>query len=108
MLRGHRSTYLSLFTNEPIANLEPTPERRGRNELLVAKRNTLLIHRHYYYYKLKQVQYHVGLAALEEEFFLTERTIVDIVQCNISLLRELKTINPDRKYFERKYPFLTW
>lgn len=110
MLRGHRSTYLSLF-DPPMAvvvNNDDTTDKRGRNEELIIKRNTLLIHRHYYYYKLKQVQYHIGLAALESEFFLTERTVVDIVQRHINLLRELKAVNPDRKYFEKKYPFLNW
>lgn len=68
----------------------------------------LLLHRHYWYYKIKAVQYHVGLTALEAEFFITERTIVDIVQDNTAMLRELRGKNPDKKYFERLYPFLNW
>lgn len=109
MLRGHRSTYLSLFTNDAsVVSIQPTPERRGRSEALVIKRNILLIHRHYYYFKIKQVQYHIGLQNLEAEFFLTERTVVDIVQTNVNLLKELKAVNPDKKYFAKKFPAMNW
>jgi predicted transcriptional regulator len=107
MQRG-RNIYLSLFDNE---KLQPAPvvERRGRSEMLVQRRNELLLHRHFFYYKIKRVQYHIGLQALEQEFFLTERTIVDIVQNDNVVLKTLKSINPDdAKYFKRKFPFMNW
>lgn len=107
MQRGH-NIYLSLFDNEK-PSIAPKAERRGRSEILVERRNELLLHRHFYYYKIKRVQYHIGLQALEQEFFLTERTIVDIVQNDNSILKNLKAINPDdAKYFKRKYPFMSW
>ena len=69
MLRGHR-TYLSLFQPDtPVIVIDAAPEKRGRSEALVKKRNELLLHRHYFYFKIKRVQYQVGLQALETEFF---------------------------------------
>ncbi len=107
MPRGHRSNYLSLF-DTPLTVAVNNVDRRGRNEALLEKRNLMLIHRHYFWFKIKEVQYQRGLDNLGDEFFLTERTIIDIVQNNTSLLRQLKAINPDKKYFEKKYPFFNW
>ena len=108
MLRGHR-TYLSLFQSESPAEVLAVPEKRGRSEALVKKRNELLLHRHYFKYKIKRLQYQDGLDQLEDEFFITERTIIDIVQSDCSVLKNLKAINPpDAKYFKRKYPFMNW
>ncbi len=107
MLRGHR-TYLSLFQNDSPAEVLAVPEKRGRSEQLIIKRNELLIHRHYFYYKIKGLQYHIGLQALESEFFLTERTIVDIVQNNHGIIKELRNLAPEIHYFKKKYPFMAW
>ena len=108
MLRGHR-TYLSLFKSETTAETLDTPlEKRGRNEQLIQKRNELLIHHHYFYYKIKGLQYHIGLQNLENEFFITERTIIDIVQNSHSIIKELRNLSPEVHYFKKKYPFMDW
>jgi hypothetical protein len=106
MLRGHRTAYLSLF-DEPETRAIPTPERRGRSEELINKRNELILHRHYYYIKIMSRQYGVTLKALEEEFFLSQRTITDIFQQSV-LLKELNQMKPGVKYFKEKYPFMVW
>jgi len=107
MLRGHR-TYLSLFQPEPVTDTITIPERKGRNEELIKQRNELLLHRHYFYSKIKCLQYHMLLEALESEFFITQRTLVDIVQTNSFILKDLNTKKPSAAYFKTKYPFLSW
>jgi hypothetical protein len=107
MLRGHSTAYLSLFDEPDQVMIIPPPERRGRSEALVLKRNELLMHRHWYYIKIMGRQYPVTLQLLEDEFFLTQRTIVDIFQRN-TLLKELNTAKPGVKYFKDKYPFMIW
>lgn len=108
MLRGHRSTYLSLFLDDTPKVENTNPKKLGRDEQLLADRNLLLLHRHYFHFKIKEKQYHRGLEALVDEFFLAERTIVNIVQDNTNVLKELRQLKPDVKYFKRKYPFMNW
>lgn len=106
MLRGHR-TYLNLFdddTPEPPAKAA----RRGRSEMLHAKRNELLIHRYYYHIKIKNSQYLNTLSTLEDELFISQRTIVDTVALNVAILKELNVGKPDAGYFKKKYPHLVW
>jgi hypothetical protein len=109
MLRGHRTAYLSLF-DEP-ENLTPTPLQmrgaRGRSEQMIEKRNELLAHRHYYYIKIERRQYQDTLNILENEFFLCQRTIVDVFQRN-DILKYLNAKKPEKKYFKEKYPWMMW
>jgi hypothetical protein len=108
MLRGHR-TYLSLFQSEqPITDTIALPERRGRNEELIKQRNELLLHRHYFYTKIKKYPYHLLLSSLESEFFLTQRTVMDIVQSNTTLLRRINTDKIESRELRRKYPAMNW
>jgi hypothetical protein len=105
--RGSRKLFNNLlFDDEPVLVL--APERKGRNELLVDKRNELLVCRYYYYAKLEAKQYLAILSILENEFFLAQRTIVDILNKESELLYNLKSARPDVKYFRTKYPWLHW
>lgn len=110
MPRGQRSIFLSLFQDEASAaiTLDAPPERRGRSEALIIKRNELLISRYYYYVKVRRSQYKDALESLENELFITERRIVDVIQHNSKLLRELHEMKPDLQYFRGKYPFMRW
>lgn len=108
MLRGNRSIFQNLFQEEQQDAVIVVPERKGRNELLVQKRNELLICRYYYHVKIIGCQYSVALSALENEMFITKRTIVDTIQKHHSLLKELHHIKPDIKYFRSKFSFLQW
>lgn len=110
MLRGNRSIYNSLlFPEETLsATLAAPPERKGRSEELINRRNELLICRYYYYVKMKGRQYEPALSALETELFISQRTIIDTVQRNAELLKQLFTTRPEISYFRTKYPWLTW
>lgn len=111
MLRGRRSIFLSLFENETNFNdgMAPLPERKGRNEALHNKRNELLIHRYYYHTRLAGRQYPEVLIILEQnEFFISQRTIVDTIQAHGPLLSHLNGTKPQLKFFKEKFPFMSW
>lgn len=108
MLRGSRSIFASLFHDDVTDVLVPAPERKGRSEALINKRNELLVCRYYFLVKIADYKYPKALAKLEEEIFLTQRTIIDTIQRNHALLKELHHTRPDVKYFKNKFPFFVW
>ena len=58
MLRGHRSIFTSLFPEETKnTDVLEAPERKGRSEMLILKRNELLVCRYYYYVKMRRLEY---------------------------------------------------
>lgn len=105
-MRGSRTIFNSLFQEEEV--IEMAPERKGRSEALILKRNELLICRYYYYVKIVGNQYHTTLAILEKEFFLTERTMIDMLSRNSGILKHLQTTKPSLKYFRDKFPWMAW
>jgi len=108
MLRGHRSIYTSLFEDNTVLTIPAPPERKGRSETLILRRNEALICRYYYYIKICGYQYPATLTILENEFFVAERTITDMLTKNSGILKELHTNKPNIKYFKERFPFLAW
>lgn len=107
-IRGSRSLFSNLFQEETSALLVSAPEKKGRSEVLVNKRNELLVCRYYYHIKIMGKQYVPTLKILEEEIFLTQRTITDALQKQQPLLKEMQATKPDVKYFRNKYPWMVW
>lgn len=104
---GNRTIFQSLFAEDTA--LEVTkPERRGRSEILKQKQNELIVCRYYYYAKLHGCTYEKSLEKLENEIFLAQRTLVNIINENVYLLRNLNTTKPSLNYFQKKYPFYQW
>lgn len=107
MLRGQRN-YSTLFPDETPPEVLSIPERKGRSEFLLLKRNELLIARYYYYYKIDPHQYPAILKLLSSELFLTERTIQDLLQKNQDMLKHFYTCRPNVKIFKNKFPHFVW
>ena len=108
-MRGERSSFLSLFDNDKIVDSSlAIPERRGRSEELIKERNELLVCRHYYYTRIRELQYKRTLEKLEREVFLSQTTIINIVSANNKLLRAINADKPNVKYFRDKFPFMVW
>ncbi len=107
-MRGERSIFLSLFTDDTATTTAAAPERKGRSEDLLQKRNELLICRHYYYTRIVELQYARALERLEDELYLSQRTIINIVNDNYTLLKKINSEKPEVKYFKTKFPFMVW
>ncbi len=75
---------------------------------LRAARNRLLVCRYYYYSELKKLRYDAVLERLMNEFFLSVRTIQNILLEYSELLGDLYNSDPNRGYFKRAYPYLCW
>lgn len=111
MALGQRTLYQSLF-----AEMQPAPvvdiltrERKGRSEFLKQKQNELIICRYYFHIKIMGRQYEATLEILEQqEIYLSQRTIINILNENSTLLRNLHNTKPDLKYFRNKYPHFVW
>jgi hypothetical protein len=108
MKRGNRSIFNSLFQDENVSVEVVPPERKGRSPLLLKKQNEKLVHRYYFYIKIVRKQYQDTLAILEDEFTLSQRTIVNIISQEHVMLRALNGDKPESKYFKSKYPYLVW
>ena len=111
MHRGIRSIHQSLF-DEPTTLVAdaPTPERKGRSEILKQKQYELIICRYYYHVKMHDKNYPTTLKILEEEVYLAQRTLVNIMLLDESRLqlKELQTKKPEVKYFRLKFPHFGW
>lgn len=82
---------------------------KGRSAELVSKRNKCIICRFYYYVKEKNLRYKDVIALLSEEFFLAQRTIINIVVSTSSMpgcsYNEMKE---ETKRLQLQYAFLNW
>ena len=106
--RGSRSIFTSLFEDDKVSAEVAAPERKGRSPILLKKQNEKLVHRYYYYIKISRKQYQDTLTILEEEFSLSQRTIINIISQEHTALRTLNSSKPDTTFFKRKYPYYVW
>ena len=81
---------------------------KGRNHLLVTKRNECLVARYYYYAGKKSKCYEEILRTLVAEFFLSPSTISFIVMEHMEQLQALKNKRPSLYYFQNRWPHLKW
>lgn len=104
-MRG-QAIFHSLFAEhlpQPIKQ-----EGKGRNDLMNARRNELLVHR-YLYYGIKMPYAHgLVIKTLSEEFFLCERRITDIIGEMQTLLRALRHEMPSSNELRKRWPHLVW
>jgi hypothetical protein len=107
-MRGHRTSYQSLFNDTPPVIETTSPERRGRSEQLKLAQNELLVCRYYYHVKIKGLKYLEALNILRFEVFLEIRTIQDILAKENAHLKMLHQAAPDIKYFQKKYSWINW
>ena len=104
MSRGSNTLFADIFENaKPVEK-----QRKGRSSTLIAQRNECLIDRYYYYGKFHNSRYSFILKTLSTEFFISEVTIPEVIDDNFNLLSQLKTLQPNTKYFKDKWPFLQW
>jgi hypothetical protein len=105
LMRGSLVLFSNLF-EQPVSTTQG--RKKGRSSELHAKRNECLVDRYFYYLKFAEARYDIALQRLSEEFFISPFTIPDILNDNITMLRDLKKNNPSKSWFKSKWPHLNW
>lgn len=102
-MKNGENIFKQLF-HEPVE----AQGKKGRSSELNERRNKKLLDRYFFY------GFHAGkrsdavYAALELEFDLSARRILDIVTENIDYLKGLRDNPPTLNDFKKKYPFYVW
>lgn len=104
MNRG--SKLFNSFFNKPEP--EGNEKGRGRSTSLIALRNSCIIDRFYFYGQYTDKRYVKIIQLLQEDFFLAERTIYNIIENEYNLLLEVKKQAPPKHFFKRKWSNLNW
>jgi hypothetical protein len=106
--RGTQSIFQKLIFEEDAQTPSLFGKTKGRDAQLIEARNKLLIHRYYYYAKILNLNYFKILETLENEFFIAQRTMSNILMSCDAQLFALKRQAPTVKYFKEMYPFMVW
>lgn len=88
----------------------PAPDRipkRPRNYFL-PERNECLVHRYYYYAYLLRLSYEQCLSLLEQEFFLKEITIINLLTDQLDAINELSADEVTVSELRERFPHLVW
>lgn len=98
-----------------FSNLIPVPVKEkqagiGRNKELIARRNTKIIHRYYWYtqHQPQRLDYSYIIGELNKEFDISDFRIIIIMQENHAELKQVFATKPSIKDLQRKYPYLCW
>ena len=97
-----------------FADLTPQPQaimsvsKQGRSAELHDKRNECLLYRYFYYLNFTDKRYSAVLDILSCEFFIAAYTIQERIDENYEKLLALKTENPTKASFQKRWPHLVW
>jgi hypothetical protein len=100
-----KKLYTTLFATP---NMALEDKKKGRNDLLIRKRNKCLVARYFYYCHLKYKKYDACMTLLQAEFFLTSRHINNIIQENLEELQSLKELKNCIAHFQQHWPQYKW
>lgn len=84
------------------------PVKKGRNARLVIERDMQLLHRYYYYTYILQLKQEKVIVALQKEFFLSDRHMLNIVYGRTMELKQLFLNKPSTKFLRKQFPHFTW
>lgn len=88
-MRGSRTLYGNLCIETNIDN-KPKP---GRNIDLIVARNKAIVYRYCFHSINTNKRYELIIALLSKEFFLSERTVIQILLKNNETILEIKKKN---------------
>jgi hypothetical protein len=72
------------------------------------QRDHAVMCRLYYHFKIKGLRYDVVISLLNQEFYIGETTLTQIIMRERDLLEKLKSHDADRKYFQKELPHYSW
>jgi hypothetical protein len=82
--------------------------KKGRNESLMNKRNIYLFYRYYYYSKIHRMRYEDVIKQLSNDFFITQRTDIDIIQNNTSQVKNVFDEKLNIRQLKKKFDLYNW
>jgi hypothetical protein len=105
-MRGQRTLFTNIFIdNKPLVAEKAA---KGRNNKLYVRRNDLLLHRYYYLGNTTGYRFDLIIQQLRDEFFITERTITEVISMNSGSLMAIKNKPPTKLQIKQKYPHINW
>jgi len=108
-MRGAQNLFSNFLENDEPETM-PVSRNSGRDKALLLKRDIKLVHRHYYYLKIRRLQYPDIMANLSREFDIADYTIIERLQKEdnhrllSTIIKEAKKVSDLKK----EYPFLVW
>lgn len=101
-MRGSQTLFNEIVEESPLRIV------KGRSERLDSQRNQCLVERWLYMMKATGWRYDLMLRMISTDFFLSERTIINVLDENNSMLRSIRNDLPTRKDLEKKWPQFSW
>lgn len=99
-----KTLFEDVFEQPPVL----TVTRQGRSDYLHNQRNECLVERYYFYGKFTNNRYEAILDTLKHEFFIEAETIQDRISENFHIIERLKSEQPPKSYYQKKWPYLVW
>lgn len=105
MLRGSR-----ILSEDPVksANECLRISVKGRNSDLIKKRNNVILYRYYMYKTFAKWNYESIIETVSEEFYLSTRTITDILTSNSQELKKITAEQPKLCLLSKKFSHYDW
>lgn len=91
-----------------VSDAGKTAGKKGRDIELVNQRKEVILYRYYYYSKLKRMRYDDVIPILKSEFFLSNRTIIDIINKEIDMLKDIYKQQATINELQKKFTFINW
>jgi hypothetical protein len=101
-MRGHQTLFNEIIEESPLRVV------KGRSERLDSQRNQCLVERWLYMMKVTGWRYDLMLRMISTDFFLSERTIINVLDENNNLLRSIRNDLPTKKDLEKRWPQFNW
>jgi|GEM_PF-2309858 len=105
--RGSR-TFNNLIAKEESISTTLQGNKKGRSIELLNQRNTCLIYRYFFYAKIKKLQFSELLSQLSSEFYLSDRTCINIVSASHHEVKKAFAEKKEVRELQKMYPFLSW
>ena len=105
--RGNR-LFNTLVLKENIQFKIRAGNKKGRSIELLNQRNTCIIYRYFFYAKIKKLQFSEILKQVAFEFYLSERTCINIIESSHPKVKKVFAEKKEKRELQSMYPFLNW
>ena len=100
--RGVQSLFGDLITEYPLKAI------KGRSDRLDSLRNQCLVERYIYIMNATGWRYDLLLNAIASDFFLSERTVTNLLDENYEIVQQARKEKLSKKELEKKWPQYKW